>query len=155
MKTLPPEQTNQPVQEVPHVSLPRPSLTSIRERQALDTLINVGLLIDKKIDFIGDTVYRYYDPKGELLLTKHITQWGTIYYEAYKVGRAEFTDDLNYDQIPRLLVATTTLDRINLELYIPGAWETRLTKLAEGKLHGEISPKIQKSPRATKARSKD
>lgn len=132
-------------------SSPQPSLTSIREKQALDTLINIGILIAKKLETPGN-VFRYYDSKGELLLTKHITQWGEIQYEVYKVGRAEFTDDLNYDQIPKLLVITTTDIRINIEHYIPGAWENRLTKLAEGKLNGEVIPKIQRSPRTTKGK---
>ena len=136
---------------------PPPSLVSIRERQALDTLINIGLLIAKKLGPDQSLVLKYYDSKGELLLTKRVTTWNSLQYEVYKVGRAEFTDDLNYDQIPKLFVVTTTTDRINIEHYIPGAWETRLTKLAEGVLSGENTrtPKIQKSPRNTKARLKE
>ncbi len=141
--------------EVVANSLP-PSLVSIRERQALDTLINIGVLISKKLDPNQELVLKYYDSKGELLLTKRRTPWQAIQYEVYKVGRAEFTDDLNYDQIPKLFVVTTTDNRINIELYITGAWESRLAKLAEGVLSGENKrpPKIQKSPRVPKARPK-
>lgn len=135
-----------------------PNVLSIREHKAIDTLINIGLLIDKRIDDPGlcGALVRYYDSKGELLLTKHITQWNVMVYEVYRVSREEFTDDLNYEQIPKLLVATTTVDRINIEHYIPGAWEVRLQKLAEDKLNGKdrIVPKIEKPPRTPKRRSK-
>jgi len=132
----------------------RPEVLSIREQKAIDTLINIGLLIEKRLDSQNLSL-KFYDTKGELLLIKKMTSWKALQYEVYKVGKSEFTDDLNYDQVPKLFVATTTDLRINIEHYIPGAWETRLAKLAEGKHNGESEriPKIQRSPRTPKRQS--
>lgn len=99
---------------------------------------------------------KYYDEKGEVLLLKKMTSWGAIQYEVYKVASNEFATELNYDQLPKLLIITTTTDRINIEHYIPGAtWENRINKLAEDKLDGKDQqlPKIKKAPRIARAKS--
>jgi hypothetical protein len=118
---------------------------TVKERRVLDTLLNIGLLLPKKIKRSG-LCLRYYDPKSKLLITRRVLKTGDIQYEA------ETTDDPDsLDEKSKLLVALATKDRIITEHYISGNWEVRLAKLAEERRkYGDEIPKIQRPSKTIK-----
>jgi hypothetical protein len=113
-----------------------------RDRRVLDVLINIGILTNKRLKKPG-LALQFYDPKRELLMVRRVLSKGEIQYEVYIISNEDFSNEVNYEQIPRLMGVTTTKDFIQVDHFLPGVWEERIAEIAEEKLHGETTDKLE------------